>query len=112
MSATALTQTERRSIGQRGWRLYWRLSLAEREPQFAEALGDALRARRYAEAARHLAEWDAMESATRPRPPLTLVWRNDAPVSVFESERFKQASARMQRAQASLDETLAHLNDE
>lgn len=64
------------------------------------------------EAAERIRAACAKGAARRPHPHLTLVWRNDQPVSDLHSQRFKDAIAEMRKSQAKLDETLGFLNDD
>ncbi len=95
MSAT-LTQAERRSIAGRGWRLSRMLRFTRAEHELSEALGDALHARRYEDAARHLAAWDAMDPRIRAEIERLFKWRC-SPEQVASRLSIRDLEDRMQR---------------
>lgn len=74
MSAT-LTESERRSIGQRGSRLINLLRLAKREPQLSAALSGALCKGSYEDVRHCLSVWDAMDARVRREIEQFVKWR-------------------------------------
>jgi len=77
MSGT-LTQSERRRIGQRGWRLAHILFCTQSEHALRKLLLGALHAGRYDEAARCLAMWDAMDAREREQIERLFKWQRSA----------------------------------
>jgi len=64
---TTLSASERRSVGQRGWKVYWTLVRAEANEPLRDLIGCALRTKCYEAAAAALRLWDEMSPRTRAR---------------------------------------------